>query len=273
MTTLGSASYFNQVAEEYMARYDAETPGGYALRIRQQRVLELLDARGGKALDIGCGPGRMAPDLISRGYEFWGVDAAPAMIELCKQQFGSLPGTHFSVSDARKLLFEDNHFDCVICMGVIDRIGDWESAIAEMVRVLKPGGVLIISFPNLLSPYAWWKNFVFYPVVALLRFIYYRLRKRLQPPSLYNRVNPRGHVSLLASFAKLQALHVTTGFLAQREMQGTNVVYYNFNMLLSPLDEIFPNVSLMLSDKLERLRFGRLRSLGAGFIIKARKLG
>lgn len=272
LTSLGSTPYFNQVAEEYASRYGAQTPGGYALRVRQQRVLELLDRRGGKALDVGCGPGRMAPDLLSMGYEFWGVDAAPAMIEQCVRHLGTTPRAHFSVGDAQSLAFDDGFFDCVICMGVIDRIENWQPALAEMIRVLKADGALVVSFPNLVGPYAWWKNFVFYPVVAWLRPLYCGLMRRQQPPSLYGHAAPRNHVSLLASFAKLQTAHGATTFMTKLGVQVMNVEYYNFTLLLPPLDELLPGWSLRLSESLERLRFGRLRWLGAGFIVKARKI-
>jgi ubiquinone/menaquinone biosynthesis C-methylase UbiE len=265
----GSAAYFNQAVDVYDSAYDANTPGGYALRVRQQRVLDLLDGPGGKALDVGCGAGRMASALTDRGYDFWGVDAAPAMIELARRRHSANPRAHFHVADAHALAFEDGSFDVVICMGVIDRIQDWESAILEMIRVLRPGGALIISFANLLSPYAWWKNFVFYPTMAFLRPFYYRLRGQPAPVSLYNRVDPRGHLSLLASLARLQTDKAVLEFLHRLNLHGTDVVYYNFNLFLSPLDEWMPRWSVALSQRIERLRFGPLRWLGAGYVVKA----
>jgi len=267
----GSAAYFNQEAEKYDSAYDAYTPGGYALRVRQQRVLELLDRRGGKALDVGCGAGRMAAPLIDMGYEFWGVDAAPAMIEQCERRYHGSPRAHFSVGDAHKLEFDDAVFDVVICMGVIDRIQNWELAIAEMARVLKPGGSLIISFPNLSSPYAWWKNFVFYPAMAVVRPLYFWLIRRPRPSTLYNRVDLRGRLLLLATFARLQTARAVTRFFERQALRVTDVVYYNFTLFLSPLDELFPLLSLHISEKIEQWRSGRFRWIGAGYIIKAHK--
>lgn len=270
MTPVGSAAYFNEVAEEYTSRYDAQTPDGYALRVRQQRVLELLDQSGGKALDVGCGPGRMVPDLLRLGYEFWGVDAAPAMIQQCEQQWGKNVRTHFAISDASKLEFDTGVFDCVICMGVIDRVENWQSALAEMIRVLKVDGVLVISFPNLISPYAWWKNFIFYPVVAAARPLYYKLARQPIPVSLYNRVNSGGR-TWVTPLAHLQTERAVSQSIRGLGMQVTDVVYYNFTLLLPPLDEFFPQLSMRLSKALERLRFGKLKWLGTGFVIQALK--
>ena len=267
----GSAAYFNQEAEKYDAAYDANTPGGYALRVRQQRVLELLGGRGGKVLDVGCGAGRMAAPLLDLGYEFWGVDAAPTMIEECRNRYRDTSRVHLSVADAHRIEFDDALFDAVICMGVIDRIQNWESAIAEMARVLKPGGTLIVTFPNLASPYAWWKNFIFYPAMAIIRPLYFRMTRRPPPSALYNRVDPKGRLSLLASFAKLQTASAVTRAFGGLELPVTEVVYYNFTLFLSPLDEWLPRLSMRLSERIEHLRSGGLRWIGAGYIVKARK--
>src|SRR5579883_3363244 len=213
----------------------------------------------------------MAAPLIDMGYEFWGVDAAPAMIDQCRQRYRDDARAHFSVGDAPENTFEDASFDAVLCMGVIGRIQNWEAAIAEMARVLKPGGTLIVTFPNLSSPYAWWKNFVFYPAMAIIRPLYFRLSRRPPPAALYNRVDLRGRLSLLASFATLQTARAVTRFFDGLGLPVTDVVYYNFTLFLSPFDELFPALSLRLSERTERLRFGRFQWIGAGYIVKADK--
>lgn len=257
--------YFSQVAESYFARYDEQSPGGYALRERKKRVLELLNGVKGKVLDVGCGPGVMVKDILNRGCEFWGVDASPTMIAECQRRFGRVAEAHFSVADATSLQFPDEHFDVVMCIGVIDGIQAFESAIREMARVVKHNGTIIISFPNLLSPYAAWKTFVFYPAVALLRPAYYAIARRPQPPTLYS------------SFAKLYSPHILNTLrsadrlMTRCSLEITDVVYCYFNLFLSPLDELFPGLALNLTERLERLRFGRMKWLGAGFVLKARK--
>lgn len=255
----GSPAYFNKVAEEYASWYYAQSPGGYALRVRQQRVLELLDRPSGKVLDVGCGPGVLARELLDRGCEFWGVDASPRMIEECRKHLGKNDRAHFGPADATSLEFPDEYFDAVICMGVIDRIPAYDAALKEMARVVKKNGTLLISFPNLLSPYATWKKFPFYPTVALLRPVYYGLAGRPQPPSMPS------------SLIKLYTARTAAKLLARHGVEITDVVYYYFNVFLSPLDELLPRWTARVIHRLEPLRFGRLKWLGAGFILKAKK--
>lgn len=260
MTLSESAGYFEKVAEEYVSWYHARSPGGYALRVRQQRVLELLDQPAGKVLDVGCGPGVLARALLKSGYEFWGVDASPGMIEQCRARFGKNDRAHFALGAATSLPFADAFFDAVLCTGVVDYIQDYDSALKEMGRVTKKNGTLLVSFPNLLSPYTIWKTFVFFPTVALLRPIYYGLVGRPQPPSLP-----------LSSFAKLHTARAAAALMARHGAEVTDIVYYFFNVLPSPLDEFFPRWTLSLIRRMERLRFGKLKWLGVGFILKTKK--
>ncbi len=254
----GSVPYFDVVSADYSRRYFEQSPGGYAFRVRKQRVLEMLDRRGGKVLDVGCGPGIMVRDLINLGYEFWGIDASSRMIDECHNNFEEINQAHFLVGNATRIDFPDQYFDTVICTGVIDHIQAYELALKEMLRVLKKDGSLLIAFPNLHSPSAAWRNFVFYPIVRLLRPVYYRLLGRPQPPAL-------------ASVAKLYSEKNAIRLLKKYNGEVTNVAYYNFNQLLSPLDEVFPNSAIWFAERLEPRRSGRSRWLGAGFILRARK--
>jgi ubiquinone/menaquinone biosynthesis C-methylase UbiE len=253
-------AYFDAVAHRYFQRYQENSPGGYEARVRKQRVMELLDKSGCRVLDVGCGPGIMVQELFHLGYEFWGVDASPRMIEQCHKIFGHTKGVHLSVGDTTDLKFSDGFIDLVICMGVIDRIEKYELAIKEMMRVIKKDGTLIITFPNLYSPYAAWRAFVFYPIVNFLKPIYYSILRRPQTPSL------------LSSFVKLYTGRSATELVKRYSGEVTDVVYYNFNVFLSPLDEIFPRLSMWLTKRLEKYRSGKLRWLGSSFILKVKKV-
>jgi len=254
----GSAAYFNLVSSDYFGRYEEQSPGGYAFRVRKQRILELLDGCGGRALDVGCGPGVLVPDLLDRAFEVWGVDAAPNMINECHKNFSQEPKAHFSVGDATEIDFPAGSFDVVICAGVIDHIRDHERAIAEMLRVLRIDGTLIVAFPNFFSLSAWWRNYVFYRTVRILRPSYYALLGRPQPPAL-------------GSLATLHSERAVRRVMERNRGDVSDVVYYNFNPVVSPLDEIFPATTVRLAERLERFRAGWLKRLGCGFLVKVRK--
>jgi ubiquinone/menaquinone biosynthesis C-methylase UbiE len=256
-----AVAYFEVVAGEYTSWYSAQTPGGHGLRARRERVFELLDRnpRGGKVLDIGCGPGILADGVLARGHEFWGLDASAEMIAQGRRRFADHSASHFELGDATRLPFPDQAFDTVICLGVIDRMAHFQSAIREMARVTKQGGAILVSFPNLLSPYAAWKRFVIYPTLARFRPIYFRLAGRPEP------------ASPLRSFAKLHSPRGAVRLLERHGARVTDLVHYYFNVMLSPLDEIMPRAALGLARRLESLRHGPLRWLGAGFIIRAER--
>lgn len=100
-------------------------------------------------LDIGCGGGRTTTHLSKMGHEVIGVDVVPGMIELAKKDY---PDIDFQVMSVNDLKFSDAEFDVVIfsfngldC--VYPETKRWE-AFTEMLRVLKPGGLMILSSHN-----------------------------------------------------------------------------------------------------------------------------
>lgn len=104
---------------------------------------KLIDAGDYKnALDVGCGEGRMCRMLQRYGIETIGLDPTLALLERAQQL--DAQGKYIE-GIAENLPFADNHFELVLsCMSLID-IADYRAAIKEMVRVLKPGGDLLIA--------------------------------------------------------------------------------------------------------------------------------
>ncbi len=99
-----------------------------------------------KILDAGCGEGQLLRKIsqLNRG-ELYGIDITPVAIESAKER---VSGVHFSLSDLGKVEYPDNFFDVVICTEVIEHIPDYRKTIEELKRVLKKGGLLILTFPN-----------------------------------------------------------------------------------------------------------------------------
>jgi len=102
-------------------------------------------------LDVGCGEGRHAALLAKNGIRVYGIDNNPTMIERATLQLKYDPTTQQLVElyleDARQMHFEDEMFDCVVCMTNTfgNMPGIEEQVLREMVRVLKPGGKIYLS--------------------------------------------------------------------------------------------------------------------------------
>lgn len=101
-------------------------------------------SKGLKVLDVGCGNGYVLFQYARHGAEVTGVDLTKAAVELSRKRFalGGLPGEFLEV-DGNSLLFPDESFDIICSMGVLHHISDARPMVAEIFRVLKPGGQLI----------------------------------------------------------------------------------------------------------------------------------
>ncbi|PRZ07694.1 methyltransferase family protein [Isoptericola sp. CG 20/1183] len=102
------------------------------------------DVRGRRVLDVGCGAGPLTAELRARGGMMTGLDGSPAMVEIARRQLGDDVPLH--VADlAAPLPFADAAFDDVVASLVLHYLEDWGGPLAEIRRVLRPGGRLICS--------------------------------------------------------------------------------------------------------------------------------
>ncbi len=102
---------------------------------------DFAGARGLSVLEIGCGMGTDGAQFAKAGAHYTGVDLTEAAIELARKRFeiAGLTG-EFRVADAENLDFADGSFDRVYSHGVLHHTPDTARAVAEIHRVLKPGG-------------------------------------------------------------------------------------------------------------------------------------
>ncbi|MEY4165788.1 MAG: hypothetical protein RL419_1630 [Actinomycetota bacterium] len=114
-------------------------------------LLSVLDlAPGARILDVGCGPGRHAHELATRGFLVHGIDISARFIDVARE---SAPqGSTFEVADARTLTF-DEEFDAVVCLcqgafGLMVEDGGDEAVLRSIVRALRCGGQLALSAFN-----------------------------------------------------------------------------------------------------------------------------
>ena len=145
------AHFFDGMSVERNEIFRAKPVLDYEQRVRSEAVLELLAAaRGEVILDIGCGNARDIIPIVQAGARIVGVDISEGMIRQAGVDLGraGVTGVELAVGDATNLRYPDASFDKVLCSEVIEHIPDASRAIAEIHRVLKPGGRLVISTPN-----------------------------------------------------------------------------------------------------------------------------
>lgn len=105
------------------------------------------DVDGQRVLDAGCGSGPLAAALRDRGAIVTGFDLSAAMIDLARQRLGADADLH--VADlGEPLPFDDDAFDSVVASLCLHYLEDWAAPLAELRRVLRPGGRLIVSVPH-----------------------------------------------------------------------------------------------------------------------------
>jgi 2-polyprenyl-3-methyl-5-hydroxy-6-metoxy-1,4-benzoquinol methylase len=111
--------------------------------------------RFGSALDIGCNAGAYAKIISDLGFHsVTGVDLSADFIDRATAEFGSDPGIGFHVENAEELGGEQL-FDLILCTEVIEHTQHPELVVANIKRLLAPGGVAVVSLPNRFSlPYA-----------------------------------------------------------------------------------------------------------------------
>jgi SAM-dependent methyltransferase len=136
------ANDYDSFAEAYAAENETSLANAYYER---PAILTLTgDVAGRRILDAGCGSGPLSAALRDRGAVVTGIDSSAKMLELARQRLGA--GADLHLADlGSPLPFPGGAFDDVIASLVLHYLQDWAGPLAELRRVLTPGGRLIVS--------------------------------------------------------------------------------------------------------------------------------
>jgi len=99
----------------------------------------------GKILDLGCGTGYGTKILYDKKNTVYGIDVSQKAINYAKKNY---PGPKYVCGSAEKLPFQNDFFDAITALEIIEHVQDTEKALSEMHRVLKKEGDIFISTPN-----------------------------------------------------------------------------------------------------------------------------
>lgn len=133
---------YDSFAEAYVAHTENNLVNAYYAR---PAMLALAgEVAGRRILDAGCGAGALSAALVQRGAAVTGVDASAGMLTLARRRLGA--DAELRLADlSGPLPFDDGAFDDVVASLVLHYLEDWGPALAEIRRVLRPGGRLIAS--------------------------------------------------------------------------------------------------------------------------------
>ena len=136
--------------EEYYKDREKKKALGYRLKRRTKEVIKaILKHKGRKVnsiLDVGCADGKMLELLLEevKVHNYKGVDFDQKLINLANEDIKK----HLEVGNALNLRFKDNNFDVLISTAVIEHLENPEKFLKESYRVLKEGGIIILTTPS-----------------------------------------------------------------------------------------------------------------------------
>jgi SAM-dependent methyltransferase len=178
-----------------------------------------------KVLDLGCGNGRLLDLFKKKNIIYTGVDNSEKLIEIAKK---INPGANFFVADSLNLPFQDNYFDKIFCIAVLHHIPSVNlrrQFIKEAKRVLRPGGIFIITVWNLWPKCDTFKKIIKFSILKILR------KKKLDFKDIFvpwqNRINRYIHCFTKRELNKLireAGLKVKeSGIFKRKETKNYNI--------------------------------------------------
>jgi len=167
----------------------AETSYGFAKRLNfvASSIREVFPERAPtsiKILDVGCGTGNLlALPLSENGFNITGIDIHGPSIEYAREKAAAIPNLKFeciAVSDCIP-----QSFDVVIASEVLEHITDYQAFFLELLKAIRPGGLLLLTIPNGYGPFEW-QNWVWRKLEPLKFVKILRARRRARRANAEN---------------------------------------------------------------------------------------
>ena len=127
-----------------------ESPAGKLRWARRVKMLGSHLGPGMSVLELGCGTGYFTRELARSGADIVAIDVSPELLEIAKANC-STPNVRHEIQNAYELSYPDRVFDSIVGSSVLHHL-EIEEALREIYRVLKPGGTISFTEPNMLNP-------------------------------------------------------------------------------------------------------------------------
>jgi len=127
-----------------------ESPAGKLRWARRVKMLSKHLAPRMSVLELGCGTGYFTRELARSGAKIVALDVSPELLEIARANC-SAPNVRYEIQNAYGLSYPDAVFDSVVGSSVLHHL-EIQDALREIYRVLKPGGTICFTEPNMLNP-------------------------------------------------------------------------------------------------------------------------
>ncbi|GAB3137407.1 class I SAM-dependent methyltransferase [Amycolatopsis sp. NPDC004378] len=250
-----------QLVADYADAYSGWGPTARYYHSRLHAVdRTLLRCPGGSLLDVGCGPGMMVRHLLDDrpgDFAVTGCDRSAAMVDAARTRVGE--EASFSVGNIEEMPFADGTFDVALAMGVLEYV-DLGPALREIARVVRPGGLAVVTMLNPHSPYRMFEWGLYWPARRVLGGIEEALR--------FPRRHGARHTGIEA-YGPRRLRHE----LWRAGLQPQDTLFYDVNGLVPPLDRVVRRWDRSWRAHPERtVKRGPAGRFGTGYLIAARRV-
>ena len=146
-------AFHRGIADHAELIWNWDSPSGRARAAR--RAALLVEAAGlhpgVRALELGCGTGVFLQKVAPHGASITGIDLSADLLERCAERMAGAAHVALVRGNAEKMPFADGTFDAVYGSSILHHL-DLDAALAEVRRVLRPGGRMAFAEPNILNP-------------------------------------------------------------------------------------------------------------------------
>jgi len=136
--------FYNEYSDKWESKIN-KTETNKRLHVIYNILLKNINLSGKNFLDVGCGLGYFSEIACKKGAVVTGIDVGE---ELINKVHKKLPNGKFITASISKLPFKDRCFDIVLCTEVVEHVENQKKAISEIMRVVKKGGLIIVTTPN-----------------------------------------------------------------------------------------------------------------------------